>query len=76
MKIKVDRTRELEITKWLTEHAGPYYGKGTIPVIKIGSGWEMLVEQRTGFDGPGFDLFVDITDGEIATMFALRWGTS
>lgn len=68
------RTRRKEITDWLTEHVGQYYGPGEDTVLSIGSGWEMIVvRERDDDDNNIISWAVDITDEEKAAMFILRW---
>lgn len=78
------RTRTFkEIVKCLGEEIGEYYGRGEHPVLEVGSGWEVYVDERRELmpdldDGEEYFHTIvtwklDITDEEKAVMFALKY---
>lgn len=72
-----DRNRNyyLDIRKWLVENIGEYHGRGEYPVTDIGARWEIVVTQTEPEDDGSVATgwAVDITDENLATMFALVW---
>jgi hypothetical protein len=59
---------------WLEEHVGQYYGVGDRPVLRIGSGWEIIAKTERDADGYStFGYLIDITDEQASIHFALRW---
>lgn len=64
----------LDIRSWLAENVGEHYGKGDDYTMEIGSGWEIYVDRKFQPDGSlHIGWYVDITDAEKSTLFALRW---
>lgn len=72
-----NRNRLTEIINWLNENVGEYYGRGEDPVIRVGSGWEIVTqreyETETEEEFTIISFAVDITDPAKASHFALVW---
>jgi hypothetical protein len=66
-----------EITQWLSDNVGTYYGRGEHPVISIGAGWELRTHSIEYDDdnGHGYQInfHADITDEKSSVLFALVW---
>lgn len=69
------RNRLSEVISWLDENVGEYYGRGEDPVVRVGSGWE-IITQREYENTEEFTIIswaVDITDPVKSSHFALVW---
>ena len=72
--ILAPRNRLPEITQWLTDNVGPFYGRGEDPVMQIGSGWEISVVRDVDHDeNIVIGWSVDITDESKSILFALTF---
>lgn len=63
-----------DLIEWLDLHVGEYYGIGDHPVMRIGSGWEIVSVEEFVPEGISIHWEVDITDEKKYTFFVLRWG--
>jgi hypothetical protein len=62
------------ILKWLTDHVGPFYGRGEDPVTHIGAGWEIMTDRDIDWEENYVTSWiVDITDPKLSTLFALTF---
>ncbi len=72
--ILASRNRLPEIINWLTEHVGPFYGRGEDPITHIGSGWEIIVVRDIDWEENYITNWaVDISSPELSTLFALTF---
>ena len=62
-----------ELIEWLDENVGEYYGIGDHPVMRIGSGWEIVSVEEFVSEGISIHWELDITDERKFVLYCMRW---